>query len=378
MEEELPKKSTRGKGRGSSFFVLSRAKWDLLSRVEADNPLVLRLVYLCLLAGTGADQRLSKWSVKACEEYLGIGKPRARVAIEKLIEAKLISRTDASTALKPQYEFAQLTDQDEPIFLPVQMVTGFGSETPVLRRIRETGDCLALLMLIDLYGLVEQDKPFGLPLRVLRLVPKSSECRKIECGANTLWALSSDVGQLNASGDWVKAHATKGKSSSEIYADFWDRIGLLRQIGVINHELWLFESEDLDAEPMFPIDPKGGIFGENELDAQELAAAILDASFSIIGDRHYLHEKYADCFLVPLPSHHTCPAIRGVFRMRVDADTPARRLSYGRKVQAIMAATETYRTMTKNVLRGQNDVPINFSVNSKTLRRVENENGTFS
>ena len=45
----------------------------------------------------------------------------------------------------------------EPIFLPVQLVTGLAGETPVLKRVREAGDPMLVRMLIDLYGLVQID-----------------------------------------------------------------------------------------------------------------------------------------------------------------------------------------------------------------------------
>ena len=150
-------KHERGAGRGSLFFALDRALWLRLWTLETVNRLNFVIAYLVLLAGTGADHRLSKWSAKAIEVYVGIGKPRGQRAIQELVDHGLIEHTEASTRMAPQYRLPALDPDADPIFLPVQLITGLAGETPILRRIRETGDPLALRMLIDLYGEIQVD-----------------------------------------------------------------------------------------------------------------------------------------------------------------------------------------------------------------------------
>ena len=77
---------------------------------------------------------------------------------------KLIERAENVHAGLPalQRPAAQAPSQGEPeptpIFLPVGLVTGLtGADTSMLCRMRETGDVLALRLLIDLYGEVTLD-----------------------------------------------------------------------------------------------------------------------------------------------------------------------------------------------------------------------------
>ena len=61
----------RGKGRGGNFFAIDRPAWERLWEVETGNRLNLVTAYMVLLAGTGSDHQLSKWSAKACEQHTG-------------------------------------------------------------------------------------------------------------------------------------------------------------------------------------------------------------------------------------------------------------------------------------------------------------------
>ncbi len=56
--------------------MLDRDIWAKLWETETRNRLNLATAFLVLLAGTGADHRLTKWSAKACEERAGLGDAR--------------------------------------------------------------------------------------------------------------------------------------------------------------------------------------------------------------------------------------------------------------------------------------------------------------
>src|SRR4051794_27978064 len=89
--DEAPR-HLRGIGKGSNFMVLHRPVWKKLCEAKTTNRMNLVTAFLVLLAGTGSDHRLTKWSAKACEEHAGMGKPRAKHAIEELIGLKLVKR----------------------------------------------------------------------------------------------------------------------------------------------------------------------------------------------------------------------------------------------------------------------------------------------
>src|SRR3546814_19565879 len=52
-------------------------------QVETGNRLNLVTAFIVLLAGTGSDHQITKWSAKACEQHTGMGKPRAKVRSEE-------------------------------------------------------------------------------------------------------------------------------------------------------------------------------------------------------------------------------------------------------------------------------------------------------
>lgn len=355
----------RGEGRGSNFFVLDRDIWEAAWTAKTGNRLNMLTALLVLLAGTGADHRLTKWSAKACEDRAGMGKPRAKVAIEELIAAGLAEHTDASSRSFPQYRLAAPSSALEPIFLPVQLVIGFGDESPILRRVRETGDVYLLRMLIDLYGLIQTDATHGVPIETLREYFDGPEaCRKItEMGANAVWALtlrnSEGTAFLQGQGDWRTFHAKRAKSDED---QFWPRVKALQNIGALWYEPWVFSHDALDAEPLFPIFHSE--FQASQPPSREVALLseiITDAAEALIGDRTYLVEQNSDKFLLPLPTHHQPPAVRGVARLRVEADTPGRRLAYGKRMRAIEGRTAAYKELLTEARAGRYKMPVKLA-----------------
>ena len=334
MEDRDAGKRVRGQGRGGGFFAIGRDTWESLWLAPAGNRLNLILTYLVLLAGTGSDHRLTKWSAKACEQYLGIGKPRAKVAIEELICSDLVKRTDASTRMMPQYELPALSLEADPIFLPIGIITGLSDETPVLRRVREVGDPLLLRMLIDLYGMVALDAAHGVPIRNLRLgLPDGqASARKIsEAGAHAVWALQ-EGGHRHAEGAWTTHHYSKSNTGVAAWSDFWTRLDTLKQIGAIWYEPWLFDGEGLDAEPLLPLDPAALYAVADQTDDESrLTRLAFEAAYLLVGDRQHVFDRNAADFFVPLPGHHQPPALRHVARLRVEPDTPGRRLSWRKR-----------------------------------------------
>src|SRR3546814_19130815 len=103
-----------------------------------------------LLAGTGSDHQLTKWSAKACEQHTGMGKPRAKVAIDELIQHGFVARTERSTKLYPQYRLPPIPLDSDPIFLPVALVTGIEADAYMLRRVRETGESMMSRMIAEI------------------------------------------------------------------------------------------------------------------------------------------------------------------------------------------------------------------------------------
>lgn len=349
----------RGKGTGGLFFAADRQLWPQLWTLETANRLNFVTAFLVLLAGTGSDHQLTKWSAKACEEHVGMGKPRAMRAIEELVQHGIIARTENSTRMRPQYRFHPLDRDADPIFLPVQLVTGLKQETPVLRRIRETGDALLLRMLIDLYGLIETDATYGVPITALRLNPPAHHpARKLfEAGANTVWAMELS-GQQSAQGEWATVHRVNEAKPEDAWAPFWERFALLTKMGALWFEPWVFDGDALDAEPLMPVDPSFH-YAVRETDRiAGLTRLAHEASAELAGERTYFLDRAEGDILLPLPGHHRAPEIRGVAKLRVEPDTPGHRIAYARRMRLIEGYSEAFAVLRNDAANGRLNRPL--------------------
>lgn len=354
-------KRIRGKGTGRNFFALGRDSWSTLWTVPTTNRLSLVTTFLVLLAGTGADHRLTKWSTKACEEHSGLGKPRAKQAIDELIAAGLVKHTDSSTRMMPQYELPFLATDAEPIFLPVALVTGFDGENPILRRVRETGDALLLRMLIDLYGLIGTDLTNGIAIAHIHSGRRENDepnAKKIaEVGSHAIWGVVTGSWRT-AAGDWTVPHKIKGNAP---WSEFWERVDLLKKIGAISYEPWLFESEAKDSEPIIPLDSSGFYAVEHPTDEAIVTKAAFDAAQALVTEeRYYLFDRWGE-FFIPLALHRQPPAYREIVKLRVEADTPGRRRAWKERKARITTYREGFELLRRDAERGDYGRPMRVS-----------------
>lgn len=351
----------RGVGRGRNFMVLHRPVWSQLCTAPCSNRFNFVTAFLVLLAGTGSDHRLTKWSAKACEEHAGMGKPRARQAIEELTEAGLVERTEASTTMMPQYRLPPIPRDAEPIYLPTQFVTGLAEETPMLRRLREAGDFEALRMLIDLYGLLETDATQGVPISFIHTAAEdNAPARKVcEFGVNAVWAMPLPS-VTTVSGDWMKPHKV---SSAKPWANLWERLRLLEAIGAIWFEPWVFSGSSDHAEPLMPVDPSVLYSMAEGDEVAQLTRLMQDACrhYVEMGEREYLLDRYGNDILIPLPLHHQAPALRGVMRVKVEADTPGFRRAYGARMRVIERVTPALQQLIQNIGNGSHTQPVRYA-----------------
>lgn len=353
----------RGKGRGGNFLAIDRSTWDRLWEVETGNRLNLLTAYIVLLAGTGSDHQLSKWSAKACEQHTGMGKPRAKVAIDELIRHGFVAHTDRSTKLYPQYRLQPIPLESDPIFLPVAMVTGIETEASMLRRVRETGDVLLLRMLVDLYGMIQLDPTYGVPIGALSQIPPDNyPARKVfEIGVHAIWALRLG-GSKSAAGAWAGYHRTKSRNKDGAWDDFWARVAMLEKIGALWYEAWIFDGDDKDAEPLFPVD-FAALYGNMQGDdVLQLTRTMLDAAANLSEGRSDLLGRYGSDMLVTLAQHRRAPGIRGVARLRIEADTPGRRLSYYKRRTQIELYEAGFTQIALDALRGEYGRPMNTAI----------------
>jgi hypothetical protein len=203
-------------------------------------------------------------------------------------------------------------------------------------------------MLIDLYGRTQIDATHGMPLEILKQFDDTSEtCRKLlETGVHALWSLT--LGDRLRVANWPTPYLKK--KSSE---DFLTRVHLLQNIGALWFEPWVFSNDRDDAEPLFPVGTVDPTLGKFTLSEQAMFAAVLLAA-----DRPNLVNPRADSVLVIFPVHHTPPSLRGVAKLRVEADTPGRRAAYGARSQSIRFWHGEYERLNADLKMGRTDRPI--------------------
>jgi len=360
----------RGKGRGSKFMVLGKQNYAKLLSASTSNRLNFVITYLVLLAGTGADHQHTRWSTKACEEKVGIGKPRAKLAIAELVQAGLISLSADYTAMRPRYEMVPPSDELDEIFLPIQLVTGLAGEPSVLRRVRETKNFLSLRILIACYQDAQLDGTYGVSVSCLSSTHARDfeVARKvIERGAFTLWSLApTEVLQVDPG--WVTKCTGVSKPTPELYELFWDAVKLLRTTGAIVVETWMYDSSDATAEPIFPSDTEGLFSGQKD-SVTDLTTLVYSASDAMLGSEYYLRDQHPDGFLVPLPSHCSEPCLRGVIKVRVEPDTPGCRLSFRRRISIIDHFSVVLNDAIQHFIKGDFSRP--YSLSPHTGRKAD-------
>jgi hypothetical protein len=298
--------------------------------MSTNNRLNLVVAFLTLLAGTGANQRSTRWSAAACERYAGMGRPRAQFAIQELMDGGLVQAANGSRPQAPHYRLAEPQDPRRPIFIPFDVLTG--PAPSAIRRVRETGDALLLRMLIDFYGMIEHDMTFGISPTCLS--HGSFTCTKVrDVGAATIWALHLAPG-LDLPGRWTKLHSAGDprKPSVSDRGPLLRRLNLLSPVAGLYFEPWVFDGPDTDAEPLFPVALPNW---RPAPDAIKLTMSLRYVAAGALGDDAPLLNQYVDCVFVILPAYHQPPALRGVARFALEADTPARFLAADERAAAI-------------------------------------------
>ena len=332
MEEEQTLKSEKllkGKGRGSNFCVIDKSEWKRLWTVPTKNRMNLVIAYIVLLVGTGNDHKLTKWS----------------------------ANTEESKRLKPQYEICNPADPEDenPIFLPNQIVTGLAKENSMLRRVKETGDPLALKLFIETYAGIELDRTFGLPASKLKKFNNKQAARKTsEIGTHAIWALP----MINCT-SFGEGFGYEYLNEHEEPESFWDRLRLLEKVNAVYFDYWVFDSNADDAEPLFPIDPSvfySSTFTPNA--EAELTRKVMEVSALLTSEMPYLTEQYYGDLIVAFPAHMQPPAVMGVAKPFVEADTPGRRMTYAKRRSRVEQYLDAYERLAKDVAEGRYDRPL--------------------
>lgn len=293
---------------GARFFACA-----LASVLKAcDLGLHEAVTLLLLTSGRRGRGLTTRWGVHAVETYGGLSRRQARRAIQSLEAAELLSPPTGTTRT--------LVDLPGPtLWMPQTFVHGVADEPSPLVRLRETGDVLTLRLAVHLYDrhLVEPEDN-GLPPTLYRQAWTKTTLRTYRDWQ--VCAFQEEQVYTNAVDDVLVAPfitVTKGKRD---LSGYWDRMRLLRQIGLLRPVLRLMESDDPDAVEVHSLAPSY-IVATPDLDLEvEVAAAAERVAWALLEADEDAYSRYRDMacdrtVLLPVKAHMRSAALVTGYRL---------------------------------------------------------------
>lgn len=213
------------------------------------NPAVSLLV---LARGTGRDNATTSWSALSVWENTGMARRRAKVAIETLIENKIVDLLEIKAGKFPKYKISKPEDDDLLLWLPNELIDGAANEAAPITKIRETGDIDLLEKFVRLYGVQDLDGDGGIP----RNVAWATFDREKICpiGHFVLYGFSGESTKASNKGLF---DGYENKTDEDGNKGPWVVLNPLYQMGLLEKVYYMAESSKPDAELIYPVGPHG-------------------------------------------------------------------------------------------------------------------------
>lgn len=313
------------------FFRIDREVWAEVA-VLGLNPAT---AYLVLACGTGRDNQTTSWSVNSIENYAGMGRTRARKAIEALIELGAVSQVKDGASPKyfleplaklnrkdPKPLFVKQSEDEQWIWMPNAIVVGAKGEMPPLAKIRSLQDIRTLQLFVALYGCHELAENGGVHWRTIR--QKYERKRITERGIWNIWGFNAkDVevfldkkiykifqpSKINYFGTRRK---TEGGSTNISKLHFWASWNQLKRAGLVQIVPHLVEADNSEASVLFPCP---GRHDDGEELEKELGERAERAADRLLGDSLGLRMEDYD-FVLPVPEGYPKVEMVGIIRLR--------------------------------------------------------------
>jgi hypothetical protein len=324
------------------------------------------IAYLLIARGAGC-RPTARWSVNALEHYTGMGRPRAKAAIAKIIGHGLLNLEKSGK--RPVYGIpmfdswisARLSDDEkrvlglfsdglptkinrrdeliarrlcglgflkdhgagyfskvdlgesQKIWLPNAIVDGAADEVPPLALLRQMQDVRRLQLFVALYDVNRLTMDGGVSRELLY---ETHEVSKVsERGEYTIWGFreaSSRIGDVHLSSHFLTGKRNEqGKDTG--WPDFWKALRVFENCGLLTFIPHVFDSNGPDAEVVhaYPLNDVGCESWEIAAAKAAHAAGVMcipasQAEWASQQGRH----------LLPLPSHLDSVTVIGIARLR--------------------------------------------------------------
>jgi hypothetical protein len=383
---------------GGEFFIVDRRTFSAACALGL-NPAI---AYLTIARGAGSRQK-SAWSVHAIERYTGISRPKARIAIDTLIDGQLIKLERAGTS--PVYEIStahqpeatqfsaderivlKLFDEKkelyvprrhrataiglasrgfliaetngwyskrsdafssgpQPIWLPNALVDGAADETPPLALLRQMQDVRRLKLFVTLYNVNNLPNDGG----VARAILYEEHPLKMvsQRGPLTIWGFNSAGTTVSTSSTPLHSIFLTGqkndKGDDTGLADFWSALEGFGRCGLMKFVPHVFESDKPEAEMLHAYATErdvGETWEHGVADAAHNAALVnLEPTY-----RDWATEN--DFRLLPVPSHISNVAVIGIARLRYRPQTRMTAAWFAMSKERSQAWQTTYELMVQ-------------------------------
>jgi hypothetical protein len=191
-----------------------------------------------------AGYALTKFDLRIHDKIRGGGQPKTfreqEIAEHLTTKGWLHKAKEGFTAERPGTDLEAINNA---IWLPNALVTGTAAgEVSPIARVRGYQEVMVLRLLVDLYHDQNLRDDGGISRRVLR--QEWGRVRIGEQGIYTVWAFNEGPVWMN----WIGAAECHKKSGGEPASDFWRRLKVLQQEGLVTFIPHLCESADFDAE----------------------------------------------------------------------------------------------------------------------------------
>ena len=355
------------------FFVVDRRSFSIACGLGL-NPAV---AYLTIARGAGSRSK-SAWSVDAIERHTGISRPKAKLAIQTLIDSGLMTLERPGTrplyGIVPAHElpgmmlsvddravlgllagggmskipkvhrdtardltsrgilishggdyyakksesFTDFAAEPEHVWLPNTVVEGAADEVPPLALLRQMQDVRRLRLFVALYDSSDLPNDGGVSRHSLR---QNHTLTKVSHrGASTIWGFGSGT-STTSTGDLHMPFLT-GKLNEERkdlgLTDFWASLTALEDCGLLEFIPHVFESDKPEAEMLHAYPVKDGACEPWERSVA-LAAHAAGVVCIAVGQQEWAVQQARH--LLPVPSHIANLAVIGIARLRYRPQT---------------------------------------------------------
>jgi len=323
MTEANSADGSRARGGRGEFFIVHQGLWKAICDVGDINAAA---AWLLLAQGTGGNHRTTAWSVDSIMRYLGMGYPRGKAAIEKLIALNFIRHGEKHTPRKPRYDLLSFTewavmnwdavprgtgdeDSGSPlIWLPNALITGASHEKSPIHKLRAAGDLWALRLFVDLYQEQNLRDDGGIPRTFLW--EKYEAIKLGERGAYSVMGFKHGGEWVNFSGPFL-LHQSRPKPTKNSQPVF-DSLRVLKQTGLLTFVPHLVENDTKDAEVIHAF----GIGGHSEHEIEtEIGTHARKAALAMCAPWHLETAESAGLLLCPVSRDYPKAQMVGIARL---------------------------------------------------------------